>query len=63
MKAITKYLEDFLNNIQEDMVLYIINGDTFSIEPVSAEEYNLEDLEDAEKITINGYNIYIFEGL
>lgn len=59
MKTITKYLEDFLNNIQEDMVLYI-NGDTFSIESVSAEEYNLED---AEKITINGYNIYIFEGL
>lgn len=59
MKTITKYLEDFLNNIQEDMVLYI-NGDTFSIEPVSAEEYNLED---AEEITINGYNIYIFEGL
>lgn len=59
MKTITKCLEDFLNNIQEDMVLYI-NGDIFSIEPVSAEEYNLED---AEKITINGYNIYIFEGL
>lgn len=60
MKTITKCLEDFLNNIQEDMVLFI-NEDTFSIEPISAEEYHLEDAEEIQ--TINGYNIYIFEDL
>lgn len=60
MKPLTRYFEDFLNNIPEDMVLYV-NEDTFSIEPASAQEYNLEDAE--EIVSMNNHNIYIFEDL
>lgn len=57
MEPLTRYFEDFLNNIPEDMVLYI-NKDTFLIEPLSCnKEYNLRDAE--EWISMNDHNIYV----
>lgn len=60
MNTIINQLTEFLNDISENMVLYV-SDDNFSIEPIDSTDYPRDEADDA--IEVNNHTIYIFEDL